>query len=637
MTRLFFFIVWLLWTGILLSQNHLKTLRLAEKYFDNGSYDEARKYYQILLDSDPDNMDYFYAIGQCYEYGNEKEKALEYYIKVYEKFPLYSTTLKAKIAVGYHLNTQFDDALKYYELASKDLIPGMPRKQIKYLMAQCSTGKALLKKRINIRIENMGSTINTFADEYGPCFTLDESQLFYTSNRPSCIGDTNRNTGKKYDDIYIAHQKYGKWTTAQNIAEPINTNRYESALCITSDGQEIYFYRNDGQGDIYSSKIKGTTWQSPKPLSQNINSRYLETSVFISADGQYLFLTSDKKGGYGGRDIYYCKKQPNGTWSNPINCGPKINTSYDEDCPFLHPDGETFYFSSNSTKSMGGYDVFVCKWNEKNVSEAYNMGYPLNTPDDDINFVLSADGRRGYYASGRTGGLGGKDIYLIYFIETKSPQFATVPLTPKKLLVMTGVAKDAITKKPLGAEISVLSYHKNSIIAQSQANEASGSFQFALPNGDIYAINAYFPGYELYSENIEIDEKADFGKKQVEILLKPIQAGSIMILKNLQYAGKQYLLNDIAKNELKKLYEVIRDKPDLKILIRGHTDNTVQDEEALTLSQKRADEVKNYLIQLGVPAQNITAIGFGEKQPLNPDNTDVARKQNRRIEIEISK
>jgi outer membrane protein OmpA-like peptidoglycan-associated protein/tetratricopeptide (TPR) repeat protein len=635
MKKLTFFVVLFAWASTLLSQNHLKTLRLAEKYFDNGSYDEALKYYQILLDSDPDNMDYFYAIGQCYEYGNQKEKALEYYLKVYEKFPLYSTTLKAKIAVGYHLSTQFDNALKFYELASKDLIPGMPRKQIKYLMAQCSTGKALIKKRINIRVENMGSAINTFADEYGPCFTLDENTLFFTSNRPTALGDTNRNTGKKYDDVYIAQQKYGKWTPAQNIDAPVNTNRYESALCVTADGQELYFYRNDGQGDIFTSKLKGTTWQPPKPLSKNINSAYLETSVFISADGQYLFLTSDKKGGYGGRDIYYCKKQPNGTWSNPINCGPKINTQYDEDCPFLHPDGETFYFSSNSTKSMGGYDVFVCKWSEKNVSEVYNMGYPLNTPDEDINFVISADGKRGYYASGRTGGLGGKDIYVIYFVDTKSPQFASIPITPKKLLVMTGTVKDALTKKPLGAEISVLSYQKNSVVAQSQANEASGSFQFALPNGDMYAIDAYFPGYELYSENIEIDEKADFGKKQVEILLKPVQAGSTMVLKNLQFAGKQYLLNDIAKNELKKFYEVVKGKPDLKITIKGHTDNTLQGEEALMLSQQRAEEVKNYLVSLGIEKERIIAIGLGEKQPLNPENTDLARKQNRRIEIEL--
>lgn len=622
-------------TIVVLCQNHLKTLRLAEKYFDNGSYDEARKYYQILLDSDPDNVDYLYAIGQCYEYGNEKEKALGYYLKVYEKFSLYSTTLKAKIAVGYHLSTQFDDALKFYELASKDLIPGMPRKQIKYLMAQCSTGKALMKKRINIQVENMGSAINTFADEYGPCFTLDETTLFFTSNRPVSLGDTNRNTGRKYDDIYIAQQKYGRWQPAENINTPINTNLYESALCISADGQELYFYKNDGQGDIYVSRLKGKTWQTPKPLSKNINSSYLETSVFISADGQYLFLTSDKKGGFGGRDIYYCKKLPNGSWSNPINCGPKINTPYDEDCPFLHPDGQTFYFSSNSTKSMGGYDVFVCQWNEKNVSEAYNMGYPLNTPDDDINFVISADGKRGYYASGRTGGLGGKDIYVIYFIDTKSPQFASVPITPKKLWVITGTVKDAITKKPLNAEISVLSYQKNNLIAQSQANEATGNFQFALPNGDKYAVNAYYPGYELYSEYTEVDEKAGFSKKNIEILLKPVQAGSKIVMKNLQFSGKQYLLNDIAKNELNKLYTAIKDKLDLKLLIKGHTDNTLQGQEALDLSQKRADEVKNYLIQLGIPAQNITAIGFGEKYPLNPENTDMARQQNRRIEIEI--
>ncbi|MDW8345484.1 MAG: OmpA family protein [Bacteroidia bacterium] len=617
------------------AQNYLKTLRLAERYFDNGSYDEARKYYQILLDSDPDNMDYLYAIGQCYEYGNEKEKALPYYLKVYEKFPLYSATLKAKIAVGYHLSTQFDDALKFYELAYKDLIPGMPRKQIKYLMAQCSTGKALLKKRINIQVENLGSGINTFADEYGACLTLDENTIFFTSNRPSALGDTNRATGKKFDDIYLSEKKYGRWQTPQNIDAPINTIYYESALCISADGQELYFYRNDGQGDVYTSKLKGKTWQNPKPLSKTINTDYLETSVFISADGQYLFLTSDKKGGYGGRDIYYCKKQPNGAWSKPINCGPTINTPFDEDCPFLHPDGETLYFSSNCTKSMGGYDVFVCKWSEKTVSEVYNLGYPLNTPDDEINFILSADGKRGYYASGRTGGLGGKDIYVIYFIDTKSPQYALVPIVPKKLLVMIGTVKDALTRTPLNAEISVIAYQKNSVVAQSQANEVTGNFQFALPNGDQYAINVYHPGYELYSERVEIDEKADFSKKQVEILLKPLQAGSKLILKNIQYAGKQYQLNDVAKNELDKLYTVLKQKNELKIIIKGHTDNTIEDQEAVELSQKRADEVKNYLVSLGIDASRITALGFGEKQPINPEDTDFARKQNRRIEIEL--
>ncbi|MCS7029291.1 MAG: OmpA family protein [Bacteroidia bacterium] len=616
-------------------QNHLKTLRLAERYFDNGSYDQALKYYQTLLDSDPDNIDYLYAIGQCYEYGNEKEKALQYYLKVYERFPLYSATLKAKIAVGYHLAGQFDEALKFYELANKDLIPGMPRKQIKHLMAQCSTGKALVKKRINIQVENLGSAINTAADEYGACLTLDENTMFFTSNRSTALGDTNRATGKKFDDIFVSERKYGKWQPAQNIDAPINTTYHESALSISADGQQMYFYRNDGQGDIYVSKLKGKVWQTPKALSKIINSAYLETSIFISADGQYLFLTSDKKGGYGGRDIYYCKKQPNGSWSKPINCGPGINTPFDEDCPFLHPDGETLYFSSNCTKSMGGYDVFVCKWNEKNVSEVYNLGYPLNTPDDEINFILSADGKRGYYASGRTGGFGGKDIYVIYFIDSKAPQYAAVPIVPKKLLVMLGTVRDAVTRKPLGAEISVVAYQKNSLAAQGQANEATGNFQFALPNGDDYAIDVYYPGYELYSERIEIDEKAEFGKKQIEILLKPLRAGSKIILKNIQYAGKQYQLNEVAKNELNKLYAVLKEKNDLKIIIKGHTDNTIQGQEAVELSQKRADEVKQYLTSLGIDSNRITAIGLGEKYPLNPDNSDLARKQNRRIEIEL--
>jgi outer membrane protein OmpA-like peptidoglycan-associated protein len=386
-------------------------------------------------------------------------------------------------------------------------------------------------------------------------------------------------------------------------------------------------------------------------MGSPINSKYWEPSVCLSADERTLFFVSDRPGGLGGRDIYMCRRLPNGKWSAPINLGPPINTPYDEDGPFFHPDGKTLFYSSNGPNSMGGFDIFRTELRPDSTwAPPINLGYPINTPGDDIYFVLSASGLHGYYASERDDSYGEKDIYLIDFstlqvaaqpTESKEEELnvssepASAPVFRPNLTLVTGIIYDSQTQAPLEATITIIDNVRAETLAVLTSNAATGKYLISLPAGKNYGIAVTAPGYAFHSENFIVEESMGYREVRKDIGLNRYKAGTTIILRNIFFDFDKATLRPESKVELERVYTILTENPRMKVRIAGHTDNIGSDEYNQRLSEARAKAVYEYLISRGISADRLSYIGYGESRPIDTNETSEGRQNNRRVELEI--
>jgi outer membrane protein OmpA-like peptidoglycan-associated protein len=395
----------------------------------------------------------------------------------------------------------------------------------------------------------------------------------------------------------------------------------------------ILIYKDDnGDGNIYSTTLNGDKWSQPVKLNENINSIYWEPSAFISADGNTIYFSSNRPGGYGGRDLYTCKKLPGGDWAKAVNMGPKINTQFDEDAPFIHPDGITLYFSSNGHTTMGGFDIFTTQLSGDGTwSEPLNVGYPINTTDDDIYYVVSPDSRSAYFSSFRKEGLGEKDNYLATF-----PDRAETPLT-----VMKGTVIDETGKPAKNVEITVSDNVTGEVIGVYHTNSKTAQFLFILTPGKNYNVTYESDNHLFYSENMEIPANTNYYVIKRAIIMAPIVIGSKITLNNIFFDFDKATLRDLSNVEIKNLVRLMNNNPRLKVEISGHTDSKGSDAYNMKLSQARAQSVVSSLEANGISKNRMQAKGYGKHMPAspntNPDGTDnpVGRQLNRRVELKI--
>ncbi|MGB0888229.1 MAG: TolB family protein, partial [Vicingaceae bacterium] len=365
-----------------------------------------------LQKEQPENSNLNYKVGVCYiESKNQKAKALSYLTaaakNVSNNYDPYSHTEKKApkevyfyLARAQHLSYQLDDALSNYDTfkgktSKKHFLYSDIDKQKKY----CENAKIAVANPVKTEIKNLGAKINSKYEDYSPAVLFDESTIYFTSRR--LLSDSSNmyiiemSDGKFYEDIYVSYKYNGTWTEPTPIN--INTTGHEAVVNVSTDGKTLFIYRDDnGDGNIYQSNLEGNgEWSYPVSLDSNINQKSQETHAHLSPDGKSLYFVSDRENGNGGKDIYVCDKLADGSWDIPKNVGNVINTPADEDGVFIHPDGKTMYFSSNNENSIGGYDVFSSTLDANgNWSQPVNMGYPINTADNDLFFVTSADGKR---------------------------------------------------------------------------------------------------------------------------------------------------------------------------------------------------------------------------------------------------
>lgn len=510
----------LLPAGTAFAQVDLKKLFLkAETEFNAGNFGAALPVYLQLDSAEKDNANYQFKIGICYlNSAIAKEKSLPYLEKaaanVTEKYKENNMAEKQApvvvynyLARSYHFDYQFAKAIEMFE-KFKTYIGTTDKVMLKDVDRQiemCRNGIDLLSRAQLIKIENLGPDINSQYPEYSAVLNADESTIMFTSRRANTTGGKiDLKDNMYFEDIYISNRKEdGKWYPATNIGAPINTESNDATVGLSVDGQRLLLYRDDkGDGNVYQSSFSGNSWSVPQKMNEHIDTRSWEPSATISADATVIYFTSDREGGYGGRDIYRSNRLPNGEWAKPRNMGPVINTPDDEDGPFIHPDGVTLYFSSKGHKSMGGFDIFYSTLNDSGAwSTPANIGYPINSTDDDIFYVTSADGKRAYYSSFKKGGYGDKDIYMI--------SLDTVVVDPVVLLKGVITFNGTNIAPVNGVKISVTDVETGIVMQDFKVNVKTGKYLMTLnpgPDGKAYVISYQADGYKPITETIKIDK-----------------------------------------------------------------------------------------------------------------------------------
>jgi outer membrane protein OmpA-like peptidoglycan-associated protein len=417
------------------------------------------------------------------------------------------------------------------------------------------------------------------------------------------------------------------------LGRPINTSYNEGAQCISPDGKYLIFTacdRDDGMGscDLYWSKRIGEIWSKPRNFGKPVNTRYWESQPTFAADGKTILFASNRPGGLGNIDIWETVMLEEGVFSEPVNLGTPINTMKDEISPFLHPDGVTLYFASTGHRGLGGEDIFYSILQEDGQwSEPINMGYPINTVANEFNLIVNARGDKAFFSSSKKGGFGGLDLYWFELPESLRP----LPVTYFK-----GNILDNKDEKPLEALFEVIDLKTNKIVVTSTSDPLTGEFLVCIPTNSHYALNAIKEHYLFYSENFEINgEYSKMEPYEKNILLKRIELGESIILKNVFFDTDKSILKPESEVELNRLFTLMQQNLQMNIEISGHTDNVGNREYNAALSKDRAEAVFDYLVEKGVDANRMTYAGYGFDKPVSNNDTPEGRALNRRTEFTI--
>lgn len=489
------------------SKDEKQLLEKAELYFEAGDFQnipQATEFFEQLEANKPNDPYYKLMVGICYTYFlDKKQTAITKLQEVKAMNPAFNL-VNNYLGRAYAVNNQFDNAIETYRLylQATDL-EEKDRKSAEQNIFYCENAKIFTSDSLKITINDIGSPINTIYSEYVPVITPDESMLIYTYRGIKSKGGVQGPDGKPdkygqyYEDIMISYKLGDNWLEPESIGENINTNGHDAAVALSVDGQQLFIYKQtkNDNGDIYISKLNGDVWSKPEKLRGDINKDdSWEGSVSLTSDGKILYFSSNREGGFGGRDLYSASLMPDGSWGDIKNLGETINTKLDEDAPFIHPDRKTMYFSSKGHTSMGGYDIFYTYLTETGWDTPESVGYPINTIDDDRFYVLSADAKTGYYSSA------GRSKNAAHNIYTVSPgHFGKRPI----LALVVGITE--ADGKPVEADITVTNDKTGELEGKFKSNSNSGKYMLALTPGNRYKIAIEVEGYETKIDYLDVE------------------------------------------------------------------------------------------------------------------------------------
>ena len=629
---------------------------------DPPRYAAALSHFLAAQEFNPNNAPLNVKIGDCYLNSATKTAALPYLQKAAKLDATADARTHYLLARALHLSAKWAEAITEYQKSTptgsntrNGDVGTVTANDLQRRVLECRNGQQLMARPTRVFIDNAGPELNSVASDYGPVVSADESSILITSRREGSTGGKKDPEGNGFfEDIYQATWRGKAWSRATNLGAPVNTDDHNATVGLSPDGQHMLVYVGTNGGDLLETGLSGTAWDKPHRLNSRINTNSHETSASYSPDGRYLYFVSDRPGGAGGSDIYKVDLEGKNT---PVSLGPAINTAYGEEGVFMQPDGKTIFFSSEGHNSMGGYDIFKSVYENGKWSEPENLGWPINTPDDDVFFVTSASGRHGYYSSERPGGLGAKDIYRITFLgPEKQPllneedQLLASRLAPVKqtvlapavavataqVTILKGTVTDAATHQPLDAAIDLVDNTSGQTIANFRSNATSGRYLVSLPSGTNYGIVVRQEGYLFHSENFDLPTGTAYSEVVKDIPLKRLELGTTIVLRNIFFDTGKATLRPESTAELQRLQKLLTETPALKLEMAGHTDNVGEAAMNQNLSQRRAQAVVAYLTQHGTAAARLTAAGYGETKPEVPNTTKGNRQLNRRTEFKVT-
>lgn len=607
--------------------------------YDFVDLPKAEIYFREALKYDNKFYEVYMILGELYTRQKKFDDAVLCYTKAIGIDSLSFIPVFLSLADAEMMSGDYKVALRHYtkylnyNLEQEKTRPGSANKKNRTAaeknIKNCEFAIEAIKKPVDFNPQSVGSTINTPEDEYWPSITADGLTLMFT--RQSHFMNFNRTSGSGQEDFYTSQYSENGWNTSVSAGAPLNTSSNEGAQTLSSNGKYMYFTaceRPGGLGscDLYFSAYMSGKWSQPFNLGAPVNTGSWESTPSISADGSMLFFSSNKPGGYGGKDLWYSVLKKNGTWKDPVNLGETINTAGDEMSPFIHFDGKTLYFASDGRPGMGGLDIYIARINKDTTwNEPQNLGYPVNSASDEMGLVIDAGGKRAFFSSKR-GNTNGKDIF--YFDLDES-------VRPEPVSYMKGKVADKETGKLLKADYELINLTTRKVTLRNSTDE-DGNFLVCLPSGNNYGINVTKPGYLFYSESFMFEGQYSVSEPLIKrINLSPAKIGEKMLLSNVFYEIDSWALKNESVEELNNLVDLLTYNKGLIVELGGYTDSTGTDDHNQVLSEKRALSVVNYLIEKGIVSDRLKYKGYGNSSPVANNVSDEGRRLNRRTEVKV--
>ncbi len=527
-----------------------KKIYKADKYYKIKNYSEALPLYEEVLESGVKHPTVYYKAGMCYKQSrdiNERIKSIPYFEKALasndKNLP---PVLEGYLGDEYLENGQIKKAIDTYTSLKGKIEKGArgDKEEVERNIEVGLNALAMMSSARDIEVNRLGANVNTKSTEYNPVISADETVIAFTALRPN-RGKT-RPGDKFIEEIYFAYNESGAWSVPEKIE--IRSNFNVGTAGLSADGQEmlIFIGGENHTGNLHSIKKNGLKWSETTILGEHVNSRYLETTASLSPDGKVIYFASNRPGGYGGMDIYRVERSGD-TWGKPKNLGPLINTKYDEDAPFIHPDRRTLFFTSNGHNTMGGRDIFKSVNSGGKWQQPLNMGYPINTTADDDYFTLTADGTKGYFSSDRKGGSGGQDIYSVEMPKDG----LNVALT-----MIKGRILDGETLKPIKTKIYVIDNEtKKKLDFVYHPNSETGDYLIILPPNKNYDMIIESDDFLPYTLNINVPNQNYFYELYQQIRLKTIKHFDVKVGQEVEVKNAFFDTHADAKSSLKKSHE----------------------------------------------------------------------------------
>jgi outer membrane protein OmpA-like peptidoglycan-associated protein len=598
---------------------------LAIQKAEDGQYMESIKMLDKAISTDKNFVDAFLSRAGINGQIKNHRNAVADYEKAFALDPVYTQDYKLPYSINLAGIGEFEKALEAVDdFATSPSLGENSRKAAAYRRKSFEFAIAHAKTHQGQYVfepKNLGDSINTKFPEYFPSLTIDGNQLVFT-----------RQMNFFNEDFFGARLlPGGSWSASAPLPGNVNTERNEGAQHISQDGKVLVFTSCDapdgfGGCDLYYSLLTKQGWSQPINIGDVINSEFWESQPTIAPDKRALYFAARAPGGMGGSDLYVSYIMPSGKWGPAMNMGPSVNTTGDETSPFIHADNQTLYFASSGLTGYGKMDLFLIRKDSTgHWGKPENLGYPINTVDDEATLFVTSDGTTAYYASDRSDSKGSLDLYSFTLRED---------IRPVKTLWVKGKVFDAKTKKGLPSAVELKDVATGQRSSKVQTDE-DGDYLITLPIGKDYAFNVNRKGYLIYSENFPLSSKPSDSVYQVDIPLQPIEVNANVVLKNIFFETGKFDLKKESEAELDNLVELLKENNTMVIQINGYTDNVGKPADNLALSNNRSKSVVAYLVRKGIEPARLLSKGFGETRPVSDNNTDEGRAKNRRTELQV--
>lgn len=634
-SRISYALLFLLLSLTAFSQAHKDAYRQGMQAIKFEKYETAIQKFQEAVKINPQYSDGWYYLGKTYDFLNKYEETIMAYRNLEKVNSDYNIAIYYDIAKSY---IQLDNlrSARIYIKRYLEKAPKTPKSSKLIHLAMNRLNYVDISAELRAMAPNTTeptpiAALNSVSGDYMPQVNPTGTRLYFTSVRKGGFDFKDENSAEMDfgEDIYYSNLVNDQWSAPELLPKPINSMSNDFGSAFTGDGQSMVFVRCDENGaigscDLYITQLNGNTWSVPVNMGNVVNTKDWESQPTINSDGNRIIFTSIRPGGYGASDLYMIEKNHLGLWGIPQNMGSIVNTPLSENSPFLAADGKTLYFSSTGHPGMGGADIFYTIFENGKWSTPQNLGMPINSKGNDTNFSISASGKA-YMASSRLD----DENYDIFNVELPDE------LKPKPTIIVQGIVSNSDNNEPLSALVLIEDLNSGELIATNKSNEETGEYLVVLPAGRDYSVSANAHGFFFYSQSFELPKDAAYAEISNDIPLEPIKKGTKVVLNNIFFEIGKAELKPISYVELNKAVTLMKENKTMVIEVGGHTDSQGADAANLSLSQKRAQSVVEYMVLAGIERERLVAKGYGETVPLADNATKEGRAKNRRTEFVI--